>query len=484
MEEMEYASREQLISNIQNYNNWWYADTIKPFYKKFDKRFYLPSLMKHLENTNLRRAIVLMGPRRVGKTVMIHHAIQKLIDKGVNSRNIIYFSKDSPLLESLDIDGLLKISIEAKGGHDDNEVLYVFIDEIQYQKNWAVHLKTLVDVYHHIKFTVSGSAAGALKKESTESGAGRFTDFMLPPLTFCEYLSLKKLDYLIQDDVMLWDEAKVPFYTSNNLKELNKHFLNYINFGGYPEVALSEVIQENPEIYMREDIVDKVIMKDLPTLYGVRDIHELNALFNMIAFHSGQEFSWDKMTKQLNGISKPTLKTYINYLQSAFLLRIVNRVDSNAKKFKRNSNFKIYLTNPSFRSALFAPIEQDSKFMGNMVENAIYSQWFHRDNQDNLYYAQLDQGTKGEVDIIKLRNEDLSALWAAEIKWSNRYPSNPKDLRKGLIAFCKTNKLKNAIVTTIDETTKITFSDINLHFIPASIYCYSIGKNHFSRINN
>src|SRR5690606_4611236 len=68
----------------------------------------------------------------------------------------------------------------------------VFFDEIQYLKDWERHLKVLVDSYPDTKFIVSDSAAAALKWHSTESGAGRFTDFMLPTLTFQEFIHLKQ----------------------------------------------------------------------------------------------------------------------------------------------------------------------------------------------------------------------------------------------------------------------------------------------------
>lgn len=59
----------------------------------------------------------------------------------------------------------------------------MFFDEIQYLKSWEVHLKALVDRYPNLKFVASGSAAAALRLKSNESGAGRFTEFLLPPLT-------------------------------------------------------------------------------------------------------------------------------------------------------------------------------------------------------------------------------------------------------------------------------------------------------------
>ena len=76
-------------------------------------------------------------------------------------------------------------------GNDESEGQYVFFDEIQYLKDWERHLKTLVDSYPKAKFIVSGSAAAALRIKSSESGAERFHDFMLPPLTFQEFLHLQ-----------------------------------------------------------------------------------------------------------------------------------------------------------------------------------------------------------------------------------------------------------------------------------------------------
>jgi len=70
------------------------------------------------------------------------------------------------------------------------EEVFVFFDEIQYLKNWEQHLKSLVDLRTALRFCVSGSAAAAaaLRLKSNESGAGRSTEFLLPPLTFYEYL--------------------------------------------------------------------------------------------------------------------------------------------------------------------------------------------------------------------------------------------------------------------------------------------------------
>jgi len=124
-----------------------------------------------------------MGPRRVGKTVLLFQIIQECLNKKVIPKNLVYFSMDEPLFYSLSLDDLLSKYKTATGEESLKNKIIIF-DEIQYLKKWDVQLKVLVDNYHKTKFIVSGSAAGALKRYSRESGAGRFTDFMLRQRTF------------------------------------------------------------------------------------------------------------------------------------------------------------------------------------------------------------------------------------------------------------------------------------------------------------
>ena len=149
-------------------------------------RLYLDIFYPLVVDTEIRRAIILMGPRRVGKTVMLYHTIQKLIADGVSPRNIIYISVETPIYNKILLEHLFNLAKQALGKADSREQFFVFFDEIQYLKDWEINLKSLVDTYRNIKFIASGSAAAEPKKRSNESGAGRFTDFNLPPLTFYE----------------------------------------------------------------------------------------------------------------------------------------------------------------------------------------------------------------------------------------------------------------------------------------------------------
>ncbi|GAB5551568.1 MAG: ATP-binding protein [Saprospiraceae bacterium] len=463
-------TEDQILDRIKFENPWWINGKIDEFYSSMKRRLYYPMFFSLIQNNTIKRAAVLMGPRRVGKTVMIFHTVQGLINSGVDPRKIFYLSVETPIFNGIGIEALFNFCKKAVGKESELEGFYVFFDEIQYLKNWEVHLKSLVDSYHRIKFIVSGSAAAALKLKSNESGAGRFTDFTLPPLTFHEYIHLKNLDHLIITKELKWNNSLLTVFDAIDINEINRHFIQYINYGGYPEVSLSKEIQANPGRYIKSDIVDKVLLRDLPSLYGIQDVQELNSLFTTIAFNSGNEFSYDRLSIS-SGVSKNTIKKYISYLEAAFLIRVVNRVDLSGKKFKRATFFKIYLTNPSLRSALFSPIESTSEVMGNMVETAIYSQWFHR-YWHTPYYARWKGG---EVDIVGLNSSDLKPAWAVEIKWSNRYFKKPGEL-KSLFNFLQSNNLKKAIVTTINISGEIKHNDQIIDYMPAALYCYTVGK--------
>ena len=462
-------AEKQVVDRIQNENPWWVEGHIEDDYNAFPRRLYFELFKPLVYEKKIRRAVVLMGLRRVGKTVMLHHLIEDLITNGVNPKKIIFITIENPVYNNIAPEQLFSYAKKA-AGLDDKNGWYVIFDEIQYCRDWELHLKSLVDSYRQDKFIVSGSAAAALKYASNESGAGRFTDFLLPPLTFNEYISMKKLESIIKPIDLIWEGEKRVFYTSSHIDDLNKHFIDYINYGGYPEVMFSDNIQQNTKRYLRQDIVDKVLLRDLPSLYGISDTRELNSMFTTIAYNTGGEFSLETLSIQ-SQVKKNILKKYIAYLEAAFLIKQVKRIDQSGKRFKRDNFFKLYLTNSSLRSALFSPINATDDLIGNLVETAIFSQWMHIDWFEP-YYARWKNG---EVDMVGLNNLNLKPNWALEIKWSNRYFDQPKEL-KSLYKFCLENKLNNPIVTTIDKEGTKKHKELSIQYLPASAYAYSIGK--------
>ena len=469
-------SKTDIVARLQFDNPWWEKSShVQVAFEDQPRRKYFQAFYKAIVDQAVKRAVVLMGPRRVGKTVMVYHAIRELIDQQVAPTNILYVSLETPIYTGLSLEGITHLFQEIFA-HNRNSSLYIFFDEIQYLKDWEVHLKSLVDSYPAYRFVATGSAAAALKLKSNESGAGRFSDYVLPPLTFAEYLEfIKREDLLIHTE-----QSESPFvYSAVDIEALNIEFINYLNYGGYPEAVFSSSVRQDPTQYIKSDIIDKVLLRDLPSLYGISDIQELNRLFTTLAYNSGNEVSFEGLSKS-SGVAKNTIKRYLEYLEAAFLIRRVERVDQNAKRFKRAVNFKVYLTNPSMRAALFGQISADSSAMGALTETAIYSQWQHS-SLTELYYARWNTG---EVDLVHLTTATQQPNWAVEIKWSDR-PYQARSELDSCVDFATRNPGMQQPVLVTSRTIydpSIIYKNINFRFIPSSIYAYTLGANILSRL--
>lgn len=464
---MRFISDNEVLKRLGVDNPWWQQGSIDKRYLEYPRRAYFGHFFGLLSDKTLNRALILMGPRRVGKTVMAYHAIEALLRSGIPADNILYLSLETPVYTGLSLEQILDRFITLKG-HARDADLYVFFDEIQYLKDWEVHLKSLVDTYHAYRFVATGSAAAALRLKSRESGAGRFTEFLLPPLTFAEFLAF------VGKEQQLLSEVEEGHYQCKHIHELNQEFIHYLNYGGYPEAVFSRKIQEDSSRYIKSDIIDKVLLRDLPSLYGITDIQELNRLFTTIAYNTGNEISYEALS-QSSGVAKNTLKRYLEYLEAAFLIKIVRRIDENARHFQRLTQFKVYLTNPSMRAALFGPVAEDDPAMGNLAETAIFSQWLHSDYVQHLYYARWG---KSEVDIVGLSESGQQPLWALEIKWSD-LPVHNHDRIVGLIEFAEKNGFIHgqALLTSKTLHTLIHKEGFDIEVVPTALQAYVLGKN-------
>ena len=464
---MREIPKEQVKQKIKFLNPHWERGQVAPDIEAKTPRKYFDFFFPLVHESTVHRAVVLLGPRRVGKTVLLWHTVRELIKKQIDPKNILYLPLDDPIFYAYSLENLLDLYREIFSFSELTGQVVLF-DEIQYLKDWDIQLKILVDQFKSARFIVSGSAAGALKRKSQESGAGRFTDFLLPPLTFYEFLDLQNLT----EELFTIDHQTLP--DSKNIEELNHHFIKYINYGGFPEAIFNEDIRRDPQRFIRGDIIEKVLLRDLPSLYGIRDTQELSRFFSALAYQTGCEVSYEGLS-QYSGVAKNTLKKYIEYLEAAFLIQKVKRVDETGKRFRRENFFKVYLTNPSTYSALFGPVsENDSNTLGNLVETAIFSQWMHVPRlSDKIFYARW-KGGKGEVDMVSV-SEKLNIDWCLEVKWSDRNLPTSREVAN-LVEFCKQNHLKTAWMTTKSKTFSIPAKeDVNLKFLTSSWTCFVIG---------
>ena len=103
---MDQQLKEQILLRMQYDNPWWTTNNIPEDLQKLPHRLYLSLFYPLVKQKEIRRGVILMGPRRVGKTIMLYHTISQLIADKVNPQRIIYLSVDTPIYNNLSVHGV------------------------------------------------------------------------------------------------------------------------------------------------------------------------------------------------------------------------------------------------------------------------------------------------------------------------------------------------------------------------------------------
>lgn len=457
-------------------NPWWNTGTVAPEFEKSTPRHLLSEYLRRLLQENgPRRAVLLMGPRRVGKTWLMQHAIRRLLDgHDADPGRILYFSLDVPVYHGIGLEELVHAAASITGADPAKDRIFAFFDEIQYLKDWETHLKALVDAYPNIRFAASGSAASALATGSRESGAGRFSDLLLGPLSFREFVELKGLAHHFGRQSIDTADGRVEVAAAESVEQANKLFVAYANAGGYPELVLHAGSESDAAQLVQRDIVDKVLLRDLPSLYHVEDVRDLQAFFSYLAFHTGSVQSYESLSMGA-GLTKHAVGNFLHYLEDAFLVVRHDRIDVNASSLRRAMQFKLYLTNASLRAAMFQPVlENADPMFGNVVETAVSGQLGFGPNRTAWRYANWKKGrSQGEVDFVRLHPGTLKPEVCIEVKWSDGPFDHVSELDMAL-DFVRRNGLRTLWATTRTQQGTRRKGDLEIQFVPTSLLAYSL----------
>ncbi|KRF39113.1 ATP-binding protein [Paenibacillus sp. Soil787] len=187
---MDLLSQEKILKVLLGYNPWWANGHVPKEFTRPVKRLAFYEASKIFHHAQIRREVILSGPRRVGKTTILYQMIEQELNE-VPPKAILYVSFDHPILKLVDIGKILEI-FQNNIAHDQT-ALFLFFDEIQYASDWDLWLKTLYDSQPSYKIMATGSASPVLAAKATESGVGRWTLIRIPTLSFYEYIEIKPL---------------------------------------------------------------------------------------------------------------------------------------------------------------------------------------------------------------------------------------------------------------------------------------------------
>ena len=484
-------SQEKLIKTLQMYNPWWKSAEAIRANTKQHKRFAYYEAMKVISSSSLRRFAVLSGARRVGKTTILYQMIEKLINDGVNPRNILYVTFDNPILKMVSVDDVFSTyetlyPIEGER--------YLFFDEIQYTDSWELWMKVFYDLHKDIKLTATGSASPVLEQGSSDSGVGRWSVLKVPTLSFFEYCELLELPCKPQlsnfgDDLKFTD---LPKMTTGELADLMnqfseplliQHFNRYLTIGGFPELALYDN-DENAQRILREDVVDKVIKRDVLTLFNVRNPLSMEKLFLYLCMTSSDIFNKQTASKELE-ISASSIEDYISFLEKSNLIYI-SASTMVGKRAALRGRPKIYIADAAIRNAVLMldDVLADDTEMGVVVETAVYKHvmsYYHNSGAVNIGYYRKAKDNQKEVDIVinmprtkilcevKYRNNPSVSATDAIITLSNEEGANVSG------SFIITKALTDYGLTKHDTL-------VPVFRIPALVFMYLLGKGRMTEI--
>lgn len=400
---MAITSRENILKVLRGFNPWWVNGTVNPVLLKDYKRFAYYEAMQRLESEDIRRSVVLTGARRVGKTTIEYQMIDSLLKKGVPPHNIVFVSLDHPMLKLAGLNDVLECYHENICA---GQNVYYFFDEIQYASDWAMWMKTIYDTQPETKVVATGSASPELVRGSTESGTGRWTVIQVPTLSFYEYCALmgvKDLDLspTLKPTQLLKMTQQERGQIMNKLSAVQNHFTRYLQVGGFPELALAKNDMLAEQV-MREDVVDKVLKRDLPALYNIRNATELERIFLYLCTVSSEIVAIDTIAKELNGVSRQTVQNYIEYLASANLIYLSYPVALDGKQILK-ARPKIYIADAAIRNAVLmdSDLLTNPDELGKMVETAVYKHVaaFYYQKATRVGYYRGGKKNK-EIDIV------------------------------------------------------------------------------------
>lgn len=455
-------------------NPWWeFKDSTRVAFKNPPKRVFFPAFHESVMNTGIGNVLVLAGPLRAGKTVMMRQLVAQLIETGVKPTNVLYCSLTTPSYTAADITILFEMFCR-RYHHGPDAEIYVFFDEAQYAKDWEKSLLKLAKMRPKAKIVGAVSSGSPAIVSGTKVMEDRMEVFILPPLTFLEFLRFRgSEEKLFGASMDAKKSTGAMTLEPNALPALNQEFHRYVNFGGFLEGILSGKDGVPAPAFVRDGVADRVLHKDLASLSGVNDPQELNRLFGLLAFNTGREVSMDDLAKATN-IAKNTLRKYLDYLEQAFLIRRINRVDRDGKKFQRQVFFKVYLTSPCLYAALFAPVPPSDQFFQRLAETALVSQWLGSAAIENLYYASW---RGGEVDLLTLHPETGKPDHVYDLDWPNKYVRTETRPDQMVNFVRENNPDATSYVLTGTVARSATMKGINLTLAPVALYSYWIERD-------
>ncbi len=316
---------------------------------------------------------VLSGVRRCGKSTILDMIKIELLNMGKGNEVII-----SRKYNEIQYDDMThkEMYVDLISELKENKKYYLFLDEIQEIKGWEKVINDVLEKYN-IDIYVTGSNSKLMSSEISTYLTGRYVSIFVYTLSFKEYLEFKNAD-----------------------KDNKTMFENYLQFGGFPLVGISN-FDTTSAYQVVEGIYSAVITRDISKRHKIRNKELFDRVIKYLIENVGKTFSANTIVKFLKNekrtLSVETIYNYLKWLSEAFIIYPCNRYDLQGKTVLKTQE-KYYLSDISIKYCKFG---FNTSMIASMIENIIYLELRRRG-----YEAFIGKNQTKEIDFIGIRREE------------------------------------------------------------------------------
>ncbi|MBU3965333.1 ATP-binding protein [Patescibacteria group bacterium] len=331
----------------------------------------IEKLRKFLKHPNV---LVITGPRRSGKSTLATQIFKE--------ERYGYLNFDDERLAGFSADDFSAAIQDFYDLYGENLECFIF-DEIQNITGWELFISRLRRTK---KIVITGSNAKLLSGDLATHLTGRYLEFTLYPFSFREFLKFKGIEIKKED-----------FYSTKKISRTKKHLNEYLAAGGFPEIFKfgSAIVGK---------IYDDVITKDILLRYGIKNKNAFRELSNYVISNFAQEISYANLGHIFSIKNVHTVKNYIEYLSSSFLILMLSKFSYKLKQQFITSKKAYGIDTGLVNSVAFQFSENSGKVMENAVMIDLKRRGDYFESGTEIYYWRDYSGK--EVDFaVKKRNK-------------------------------------------------------------------------------